>query len=202
MTFLPLRSYTCISLCVMVLCLLCSCFGKRGITEVKYKPYAVDYEDDSTLRLSDQTDEIFVEVRATSTSKPMENLAIHYPALFPGGEIIRPGDREEYVRINGHTAYKVTFGPKYIRKRKRIPEAERGKKTAIPEGWTATTMEDPVSGKPIPVMYGPVIPQQKILYLVQGKSRVYYILMKADGDSIEKATRSLDSFVKEGIDYQ
>ncbi|MDQ1240299.1 MAG: hypothetical protein QG577_2485, partial [Thermodesulfobacteriota bacterium] len=38
MTFLALRNYSCIFLCVIGLCVLCSCFGKRGITEVRYKP--------------------------------------------------------------------------------------------------------------------------------------------------------------------
>jgi len=199
---LLLRNLTGILLHVMVLCLLCSCLGKRGISEVRERPYSVEYEDNSTLRLSDHNEDIFIDLRTSSTGKPMENLAIHYPALFPGGEIIRPGDREEYVKINGHTAYKVTFGTKYIRKRKRLPEAEKGLIVSIPEGWTATTMEDPVTGKPISVMYGPVIPQHKIMYLVQGNSRVYYILLKADGNSIEKASKDFEKLVKEGIDYQ
>ena len=178
------------------------CFGKRGINEIKERPLPILYEDDSTVRLGRQDDDVLIEVRSIAIGKPMENLAIYYPALFPGGEIIRPGDREDYVKIKGHNAYKVVFRTKYIRKRKRIKGSEEEVKKNLPEGWTIMTMEDPMSGKPIPVMYGPIIPQQKVLYLVQGKSRMYYILLRADGDAIDSAVKTFDKFVKEGIDYQ
>lgn len=178
------------------------CFGKRGISEIKDRPFPVLYEDDSTVRLGRQDDDVLIEVRSIAMGKPMENLAIYYPALFPGGEIIRPGDREEYVKVNGHNAYKVVFRTKYIRKRKRIKGSEEEAKKNLPEGWTIMTMEDPMTGKPIPVMYGPIIPQQKVLYLVQGKSRMYYVLLRADGDAIDSAVKTFDKFVKEGIDYQ
>ncbi len=178
------------------------CLGKRGGYEIKERPYPVVYEDDSTVRLGSKDDNVLIEIRSAATSKPMDNLAIYYPALFPGGEIIRPGDREEYVRVNGHNAYKVVFQTKYIRKRKRIIGSEEQVKKSLPPGWTIMTMEDPISGKPIPVMYGPIIPQQKILYLVQGTSRIYYVLLRADGDAIDSAVKTFDRFVKEGIDYQ
>ncbi len=178
------------------------CFGKRGLYEIKERPYPVLHEDDSTVRLGSKDDNVFIEIRSVAANKPMENLAIYYPALFPGGEIIRPGDREEYVKVNGHNAYKVVFQTKYIRKRKRITGSEKEAKKSLPNGWTIMTMEDPLTGKPIPVMYGPIIPQQKILYVVQGTSRIYYVLLRADGDAIDAAVKTFDKLVKEGIDYQ
>lgn len=178
------------------------CFGKRGVYEIKERLYPVLYEDDSTVRLGSKDDNVFVEIRTVAASKPMENLAIYYPALFPGGEMIRPGDREEYTKVNGHNAYKVVFQTKYIRKRKRITGSEEEAKKSLPDGWTIMTMEDPMTGKPIPVMYGPIIPQQKIIYLVQGTSRIYYVFLRADGDAIDSAVKAFDKFVNEGIDYQ
>jgi len=178
------------------------CFGKGGISEIKEHPFPILYEDDSTVRLGRQDDDAFIEIRSIAKGKPMENLAIYYPALFPGGEIIRPGDREEYIKVNNQDAYKVIFRTKYIRKRKRITGPEQDANKNFPDGWTIMTMEDPITGKPIPVMYGPIIPQQKVLYIVQGKTRIYYILLRADGDAIEAAVKTFDKFVKESIDYQ
>ncbi len=181
---------------------LAGCLGKRGISEIKEHPLPVTYEDESNVKMGGAEDDVFIEVRSVATGKSMNNLAIYYPALFPGGEIIRPGDREDYVKVNGNNAYKVVFRTKYIRKRKRIKGSEEDAKKNLPEGWTIMTMEDPMTGRPIPVMYGPIIPRQKILYLVQGKSRIYYILLQADGNAIDSAINTFDKFVKEGIDYQ
>jgi hypothetical protein len=188
--------------CAAVLFLLAGCFGNRGLTEIKKNPYSLAYQDDSTAQFADGTDNVFIEVRKTKTSRPLENLAIHYPALFPGGEIIRPGDSEEYLKINGNNAYKVAFRTKYIRKRKRVEGILGDTRNKIPEGWTAMTMEDPLTGKPIPVLYGPVIPEQRSLYLVQGNSNIYYMFLRADGDAIESATKEFDTFVREGIEYR
>lgn len=185
-----------------ILCLLCGCFGSRGMTEIKKNPYSNTYQDDSTARFSDGSDNAFIEVRKTKTARPLENLAIHYPALFPGGEIIRPGDSEEYLKINGNNAYKVVFRTKYMRKRKRLDGKLGDSRGKIPEGWTAMTMEDPLTGKPIPVLYGPVIPEQRILYLVQGNSNIYYLFLRADGEAIDSAVKEFDGFVKEGIEYR
>lgn len=179
-----------------------ACLGTRGIEAIKARPYPVLYEDYSTARFGDEGDNAFVEVRTAKTSRPMENLAIHYAALFPGGEIIRPGDSEEYLRIDGHNAYKVVFRTKYIRKRKRLQETGNGGEKEVPEGWTPMTMEDPLTGKPIPVLHGPVVPQQRVLYLVQGDTKVYYVFLRTDGDSIDEAVKNFDQFVREGIDYK
>ncbi|MCX5863105.1 MAG: hypothetical protein NTW27_13415 [Deltaproteobacteria bacterium] len=185
-----------------VLFVLPGCFGSRGITEIKSQPYPVIYQDDSTARFNDGSDNIFIEVRTTKTPRPLENLAIHYPALFPGGEIIRPGDGEEYVKVSGHNAYKVVFRTKYIRKRKRVEQKLGEGRDKISEGWTTMTMEDPLTGKPIPVLYSPVIPEQRVLYLVQGDSYIYYIFLRADGDAIDAATKEFDTFVRDGIQYR
>ena len=128
-------------------------------------------------------------------------MAIHYAALFPEGEIIRPGDTEEYVKIDGRNAYKVVFRPNYIRRRKRIDGKKKLSPENIPQGWTLTNVEDPTTGKPTPVLYGPVIPRQKILYLVEGDPYIYYIFFRADGDSIEPARKKFEEFVRKGIKY-
>jgi hypothetical protein len=184
---------------VLAPCLLLGCFSAHGIQEIKSHPYALVYEDDSTARFADKEDTVFLEVRTAPIPQPLENLAVHYSTLFPGGEIVRPGDGEEYVKIDGHTAYKVTFKPEYIRRRKRITEKEEPKD--IPPGWTVRSIEDPVTGKPMPVLYGPVISRQKILYLVEGKKFVYYIFLRADGESIEPARKRFEDFVGKDIRY-
>jgi hypothetical protein len=180
-------------------CLVAGCFSARGIQEIKSHPYALAYEDDSTARFADAEDTVFIEIRTAPIPKPLENLAVHYSTLFPGGETVRPGDAEEYIKIDGHTAYKVVFRPEYIRQRKRVADKEEPKD--IPPGWTERTIEDPVTGKPIPVLYGPVIPRQKILYLVEGKKFVYYIFLRADGESIEPARKKFEDFVGKDIRY-
>lgn len=159
------------------------------------------YQDDSTARFGTSDDSVLIEVRRARTSRPLENLAIHYASLFPGGEIIRPGDSEEYVKLNDKNAYKVVFGTKYIRKRKRIPD--QGKQSeSIPEGWSAAKMEDPETGQSVAVARGPVIPRERILYLVQGDPYVYYVSMRADGEAIESARDRFEKFVRQEIKYR
>ncbi len=181
--------------------LLTSCLGSRGFKEITAGPYPLIYEDDSIARFGSPDDSTFVEVRKTSVSKPLEHLAVHYRSLFPGGEIVRPGDREEYVKVNGKNAYKVVFRTKYIRKRKRLEKDSAISPESIPKGWTAAKMEDPVTGEMIEVLHGPVIPQQRILYLVQGDPYVYYIFLRADGDVIQSARKKFEKFVNEDIKY-
>lgn len=180
---------------------MAGCFSSRGINEISFHPYPLVYEDDSTARFGDPDDNVFIEVRRTPVSKPVDNLVIHYPSLFPGGEVVKPGDHEEYLDLNGRKAYKVVLRTKYIRKRKRADEKSESTSKEIPSGWAASIMEDPQTGKRINVLQGPVIPSQKILYLVQGESYIYYILMRADGTYIEPARKKLDKFVREEIKY-
>ena len=170
---------------IVLTVVLSSCFGVRGFTEITASPYPLISEDDSIARFGDADGNTFVEVRKEATSRPVEYLAVHYRSLFPGGEIIRPGDNEEYVKINGKTAYRVVFRTKYIRKRKRLGSNPESDPKSIPEGWTPTKMEDPVTGEIVRVLHGPIIPQQRILYLVQGDPYIYYIFLRADGDSIK-----------------
>ncbi len=185
----------------IVLCSLAGCFSSRGISEISFHPYPLIYEDDSTAKFGDPEDNVFIEVRRTPVSKSVDNLVIHYPSLFPGGEGVRPGDKEEYVDLNGKRAYKVVFRTKYLRKRKRVEEKSEGNDKKVPPGWGVSIMEDPFTGKPIDVLQGPVIPSQKILYLVQGDSYIYYILMRADGKYIEPAREKLEKFVRDEIKY-
>jgi hypothetical protein len=131
----------------------------------------------------------------------LEHLAVHYTSLFPGGEIIKPGDREEYVTVNGKSAYKVVFQTRYIRKRKRVTDSTELDAAEMQQGWTRAKMNDPVTGESIPVLHGPVIPQQKILYLVQGDPYIYYIVLRADGDVIQSAKQKFDEFVHKHIKY-
>lgn len=186
----------------IVTVLVQSCFSPAGMSEIKYKPLPLIYEDSNLARFSDVDDDVSIELRKASVSKAIENLAIHYPALFPDGVTIRPGDREEYVSIGGKNAYKVVFSTKYIRKRKRVNEKPGKGNQDISSGWTESTMEDPVSGKKIPVIVGPVIPERKVLYLIPGAEGVYYLLLKVDGTNNEDAIKNFDKFVKEGIDYR
>lgn len=183
------------------LVLLAGCFGARGLNEITKYPYPLTYQDDSTARFSSADDNVFIEVRKAPTPRPLEHLAVHYASLFPGGEIIKPGDSEEYLTIKGKNAYKVVFRAKYIRKRKRVEENSNAEPSEIPPGWTRAQMSDPVSGEPVPVLHGPVIPQQKILYLVQGDPYIYYILMTANGDAIKPATERLERFVRDDIKF-
>jgi hypothetical protein len=180
-------------------CIVAGCFASGGISEIRTFPYPLAYEDESLERFVDAKTDSSIEVRKAKISRPLDNLAIHYHALFPGGEIIRPGDHEEYLKIDGKNAYKVVFRTKYIRKRKRV--RDQATDVEVPAGWTRKTIEDPVTGKPVPVLYGPVIPQEKILYLVEGPTHLYYILMTADGDAIELARKKFEKFVREDVQY-
>jgi hypothetical protein len=185
----------------LVVC-LAGCLGTHGITEITDHPYNIIQEDDSSAKFGLRDDDASIEVRKVPSSRPIENLAINYGALFPEGEIIRPGDTEEYTKIDGRNAYKVMFRPKYIRKRKRIDD-KAGTKTEEPaEGWTQVTINDPLSGKPETIMQGPIIRRERILYLVAGDQYVYYILMRADGDAIEPTRKKLEKLVSEGIKYR
>lgn len=178
------------------------CLGNATIKDYSSPPIPVVYEDETTSRFNDPEDNRFIEIRKTPTSRPVENLAIHYPALFPGGEIIRPGDTEEYTMINGKNSYKVVFRTKYIRKRKRLTPGELSDKSELPEGWAKSYIEDSSSGSRIPIMLGPVIPQHRVLYIVPGDHNVYYLFMRADGDDFEKALKDFDKFVREDISYK
>ncbi len=178
-----------------------SCFGPAGMSDIKYRPLPSIHENSSLAKFSDVSDDVSIEIRKAPVSKPIENLAIHYPALFPNGEVIRPGDREEYVPIGNKTAYKVVFDTKYIRKRKRLKTRNGKISLDIPPGWTESTFEDPVSETKTPVLIGPIIPEKKILYLVPGSESVYYILLKVDGKDHEDAIKDFDKFVKEGVNY-
>ncbi len=164
------------------------------------RPYPLTYEDDSTARFSNPDESVFIEVRRTPVSRPLENLVVHYPSLFPGGEIVRPGDAEEYTKIDGKKAYKVTFKPTYIQRRKRLDP--KNEDDPPPDGWTKVTIADPDTGKSIPALYGPTIPRQKILYLVEGDSYIYYIFMRADGEAIDSARKKFDDFVGKEIKYK
>lgn len=184
-----------------VLCALAGCFSARGMTEITTEPYPVIYQDDSSARFGTADDSVLIEVRRAKTPRPLENLAIYYPSLFPGGEIIRPGDAEEYVKFDDKNAYKVVFGTKYIRKRKRLGD-ESNKAESMPEGWTAAKMEDPETGKSMAVAQGPVIPRQRVLYLVQGDPYIYYVSLRADGDAIESARDRFEKFVRQEVKYR
>ncbi len=189
-----------ITLWFLAMGLLTGCFSARGITEIQSRPYAVVYEDDSTTRLSNPDDSVFIEARRAKLPRPLENLAVHYSALFPGGETVRPGDTEEYTKVDGKNAYKVVFKTSYIQKRTRVDPAKTDE--SPPPGWTKVTMEDPDTGKQIPVLYGPSIPKQKTLYLVEGPSYVYYIFMRAEGDAIDSAQKKFENFVQKEIKYK
>lgn len=184
-----------------VFCGLAGCFSARGITEITSHPYPAIYQDDSTARFGTPDDTVLIEVRRAKTPRPLENLAIYYPSLFPGGEIIRPGDSEEYVKLHDKDAYKVVFGTKYIRKRKRLPDKSK-EPESVPPGWTAAKMEDPETGQSVGVAQGPVIPRQRVLYLVQGEPYIYYVALRADGDTIESARGKFETFVRDGIKYR
>jgi hypothetical protein len=178
------------------------CLFAHRINEIRENPYPVTYEDDSTVKYSDKEDDVLVEVRRAKISRPVDNLAVHYVTLFPGGEAIKPGDTEEYVKVRGKDAYKVTFKKKYVRKRKRVLEGSETLPADIPPEWTSVTITDPDTGKLIPVLYGPVIPRERMLYLVPGASEVYAVFLRADGDAIEPARKRFEKFVQDEIDYK
>lgn len=178
------------------------CMGSSQVKDYTLAPIPVIYEDETTTRFRDVDDDKFIEIRKTPTSRPVENLAIHYPALFPGGEIIRPGDTEEYTMINGKNSYKVVFRTKYIRKRKRLNQKQIAEKEDIPPGWTKSVIEDTASGSRTPIMLGPVVPQHRILYLVPGDHNVYYLFMRIDGENYDQALKDFDRFVREEVNYR
>jgi hypothetical protein len=177
-----------------------ACLAPRGIVEVHSPPYPVTHAGETSETLGDKEDEVFMEVKRARIPRPIENLAVHYRAYFPGGEAIRPGDRESYVKIDGRKAYKVVFRTSYIRRRKRLKDDVLPEKT--PKGWTVRSIPDPMTGKFIRVLYGPVIPRKRILYLVEGDRYLYYIFMRADGDAVEPATKKFEELVHKGIEYK
>ncbi len=188
-----------LGVCILFAAVAASCLSATGISEIQSAPYPLLYEDDSTARFGNANDDVFIEVRTEPISGKLENLAIHYKAYFPEGESIKSGDLEEYIKIRDRNAYKVTFPETYIRKRKRVDhDFEAGD---IPPGWSLKRVEDPESGRPIPVLYGPVIPRYRTLYLVEGKTFLYYIFFRADGAAIQPAKEKLDTFVHKGIEY-
>jgi hypothetical protein len=180
--------------------LVAGCFAARGMVEVVSQPYPKTYEDDSAVRFGDNDDAVFMEVRRTKKAGRLDNLAIHYRSQFPDGETVKPGDSEEYLKIDGKNAYKVTYRPKYIRRRKPLDTTPAP--DDVPPGWTVRTITEPATGKTMPVLYGPVIPQQRAVYLVEGDRYLYYIFMRADGDSVTPARQKFDEFVRTGIAYK
>jgi hypothetical protein len=183
----------------LALILLAGCFSARGLPEIRSEPYPIVYQDDGVLRFGDRDDSVFLEVRRAPISKEIDNLAIHYPALFPDGVKITPEDREEYVTVGDRKAYRVVFRTTHIRKRKRLNRDSIPKD--LPEGWTLHHIVDPESGSSIPVLHGPIIPREQILYLVEGRSYIYYIFMRADGDGVGPARRKLEKLLEQDIDY-
>ena len=188
-------------LCLLLPGILAGCFSTHSFREIVRTPYPLVEQDDAATRFGNQEDDVAIEVRKAKIDRPVDNLAVHYVTLFPDGEVIRPGDTEEYVKVGDKNAYKVTFRSKYIRKRKRCDESQQLTPAEIAKGWKMTVIRDPHTTKPVQAMYSPVIPTQKILYLVEGTSHVYYVLLRADGDAIKDGQKEFEKFVREGIDY-
>ena len=180
--------------------LLAGCFSTRGIDEVLVDPYPQIYQDDSTLRFGDEEDKVFIEVRRAKISRHLDNLAIHYATIFPGGVPIRRDDTEQYVKLGGKTAYNVIFAEKSVRRRKRLEKETSADE--VPPGWKKVTIADPVTGKPTLALYGPIVSRRRILYLVEGDNYLYYIFLRADGDAIPRAQETFKEFVRTGIDYR
>lgn len=189
-------------LCLLLPGILTGCFSTHSLREIVRNPYPLIEQDDTASRFGNPEDDVAIEVRKAKIDRPVDNLAVHYVTLFPDGEVIRPGDTEEYVKIGGKNAYKVTFRSKYIRKRIRCDDSRKLTPAEIAKGWKLAVIRDPHTAKPIQAMFSPVIPTQKVLYLVEGNSSVYYILLRADGDAIKDAQKEFEKFVREGIDYQ
>ena len=189
-----------LTMLLLGLVVLPGCLGARGMKEIQTRPYSVTYEDDTSARFGDKEDQVFIEVRKAKLPRALDNLAIHYLAFFPSGEIIRPGDVEEYVKVDGHNAYKVVFRTTYIRPRK-LPKGPLDKEK-IPEGWEVRNIIDPLSGKPIDVLYGPIMPRERMLYLVEGGKYLYYIFLRADGDAVDSARKKFEELVGKEIKYQ
>ena len=187
---------------VTVALFVSGCFGRAQVKDFSSAPIPIIYEDETTTKFRDDEDDKFIEIRKAPTSRPIENIAIHYPALFPGGEVIRPGDTEEYTMINGKNSYKVVFRTKYIRKRKRLNEKDLSDDFKVPEGWTKSSIQDASTGAKIPILLGPVIPQHRILYVVPGEQNIYYLFLRFDGENYEQAIRDFDRFVREEMTYK
>lgn len=190
----------CTVFCALVTAALAGCSATRGVTELTLKPFPIIYEDEEAVRFGDKRDQALIEVERARVGTRLENLAIHYRAFFPNGATVRPGDREEYVKVAGKHAYKVTFPTEYVRRRERITKPEQEQDP--PEGWTVRRIEDPTTGDTIPALYGPVIPRQRAFYLVEGGKYLYYVFMRADGDAIEPTKKRFADLVENGIAYK
>lgn len=173
------------------------CITTRGLNEIKSDPYPVVQKGKTETRYADPDNSVSIEVKTIKKTNPVKNLAIYYPTLFPGGLPVRAGDTEEYLRVQGKNAYKVTFKPTMIRKRKRYTEGE-----PIPPGWVKGKMEDPDGGKTAEILYGPVIPKQLVLYLIEGDTMVYNIVLTAEDGEIESAKQKFEQFVQNDIAYK
>ncbi len=180
--------------------LIGACIAAHGISEIRSEPYPLTYTDDSTKKFADPEDKVFMEVRRARIAQPMDNLAIHYRSFFPEGEPVRPGDKETYVKVKNHRAYKVVYRTKYIRHRKRLPDKDKAQE--IPGGWSLRSLTDPATGNLVPVLYGPIIPRERTMYLVAGKDYLYYLFMRADGDEVESAMKKFEDLVHNGVQYK
>lgn len=182
--------------------ILCGCASGTGIRDLKFDSYKKEIVSDNQVKWVDSEDNVFVQLQTAAISQPVNNLVVHYGSLFPSGEPIRPGDTEEYLKINNRNAYRVVFRPTFIRQRKRLTDKQISDPTLIPNGWTKTSIEDPLTGESVDAMYGPIIPRQRVLYLVEGDKFVYYIFLRADGEAIDKELKKFDSLVKTRIAYK
>lgn len=184
----------------LVLLSLPACFPSKGLVEVKKRPLPVLSEDDSTLRMGDEKDRIFIEVRKAPSSGAPGNLAIRYEQIFPGGPAIRLKDRDRYLNLGENVAYRVDFEPSYIRYRKRIPIDDENFKA--PEGWSVREFNPRESENSQKILVGPVTKRQTVLFLVEGNDYIYYVFGRADGSAIKAMIKIIEDLVEEGIDYR
>ncbi len=184
-------------LCFGLVLVIAACATTRGISEIADPPCRVIRQDKEEAVFGDDQDNVRIEIEKAKISKRLFNLAIYYKTFFPEGETIRSGDVERYLRVDGRNAYKVVFRPKYIRKRTRYKKGQE-----IPPGHKLKTETDPATGKPRKVLYSPIVKRYRTLYLVEGDEYLYYILLRADGESAPAAQKEFEQFVHEGITYQ
>ncbi len=195
-TFISVASTLIFSL---VLVSMPGCFSTKGLIEVKKRPLPVISEDDSTLRMGDEKDRIFIEVRKAPSAGAHGNLAIRYEQLFPGGPAIRLKDRDRYLDLGDNVAYRVDFEPSYIRYRKRFPTSDENFK--VPKGWSVRKLNPNGPDNSQKILVGPVTKRQTVLFLVEGNDYIYYVFGRADGSSISAMMKIIEDLVEEGIDY-
>ena len=144
---------------LLVPVLLAGCLATRGIVNVESRPYPLVYEDDSTERFSDSEDTVFIEVRRRKVFH-----ARWKTWRFTMQRYSLAG--RSLGRVTPRTISRLTAGThtKWSSKQT-TSEGENGSKPTrnwapgdAPPGWTLTNIEDPATGKRIPVLYGPVIP--------------------------------------------